>query len=57
MLTQEVKLWEHIASFVVGVTLFFDGTTMKLYIGGNLVNEAEVIVRCGDMFTAQHIPV
>ena len=35
----------YLAEFVIGLTVFFDGARMKLYINGILNNDAEVIVR------------
>ena len=36
----------YLAGSVIGMTIYFDGARMKLYINGVLNNNAEVVARC-----------
>ena len=39
----------YLAESVIGMTIYFDGTRMKLYINGVLNNDAEIVVRCAGL--------
>ena len=49
---KQASVLEDIGSAVIGMAIYFDGTRMKLYVDGALNNDAEVIARCVDVFSA-----
>ena len=45
MNAQQATMLEDISQVVIGIALYFDGTRTKLYVDGQLNNDAEVIAR------------